>query len=55
MRVFRCFCGHKMRFGAACCGYCGNPAPFFNRRAVWLAAYTVAGAAIALLLTLAFR
>jgi hypothetical protein len=32
VRVFECnLCGHKMRFGAANCGYCYQTTPVLNR------------------------
>lgn len=48
MRVFRCSCGHRMRFGANRCGWCWAGTPFYNRRATWLTASTALGAGLLL-------
>jgi hypothetical protein len=42
VRVFECnVCGHKMRLGAANCGYCRHTTPVMNRLPV-IAALVVA-------------
>lgn len=36
LRIFYCGCGHKIRFGAARCGYCGDGAPILNRKSIYI-------------------
>jgi hypothetical protein len=35
LRLFRCICGHKLRFGSPRCGACLVPTPVYNRPAFW--------------------
>jgi hypothetical protein len=54
MRVFRCSCGHKMRFGAARCGRCYDHSPFYNRRETWVTAAAAAGTVFLVPVVLSF-
>lgn len=31
LRIMRCRCNHRLRYGRAICGYCYRPTPFLNR------------------------
>ena len=34
-RIFRCSCGHKLKFGAVNCGKCYEPARIYNQTSFW--------------------
>ncbi|WP_305969959.1 MULTISPECIES: hypothetical protein [unclassified Mameliella] len=31
IRIFRCSCNHRLRYGVSTCRYCFNPTPIWNR------------------------
>ena len=42
IRIFRCSCNHRLRYGASSCSYCFRPTPIWNRRLpYWLAALVI--------------
>jgi hypothetical protein len=54
MRILWCFCGHRMRFGAARCGWCYQSTSFYNRRATWMTAAAAVGAVFLVPMILSF-
>lgn len=51
LRVLRCrTCGHRMRFGAGRCGFCGMPSQFANRYAFWVIPFGIIVVFIVLML-----
>ena len=46
IRIFRCSCNHRLRYGASSCSYCFRPTPIWNRWWLPLVLVAVIGAGI---------
>lgn len=42
LRVFKCSCGHYVRFGVKRCGYCWKPTSLINRTSFYFLLFCIA-------------